>query len=68
MRTINPSERHRPMGMSVRSGSPAMCMAVALPELRECVLVSSGVNPTLAVPTLVVSPRRTVMMSEALTD
>ena len=56
------------MGMSVRSGSPAMCMAVALPELRECVLVSSGVNPTLAVPTLVVSPRRTVMMSEALTD
>ena len=32
--TINPSERHLPTAMRVRSGTSAMCMAMAPPERR----------------------------------
>ena len=66
--TINPSERHLPMATRVRSGTFMMCMAVAPLERRECVLTSSGENPSLAAPTRLHSALRTVMMMETLTE
>ena len=48
--TINPSERHLPMAMRVRSGTPAMCIAMALTERRECSPTPSGANMSLAAP------------------
>ena len=65
---MNPSERHRPMATRVRSGTPAMCMAMAQPEQRECVPMSSGANPSLAAPTCLHSALTTEMMLEALTE
>ena len=61
MYTINPSKRHLLMAMRVRSGKFAMCMAMALPERRECVPASSGENPSLAAPTRLQFALRTVM-------
>ena len=54
MQTINPSKQKRPIAMRVQSGIPAVCMAMAPPERRECVPTSSGENPGLAAPTLMV--------------
>ena len=51
MYTINPSKRHLLMTMRVWSGTFAMCMAMALPERRECVQLSSGANPSMVAPT-----------------
>ena len=65
---MNPSERHLPMAMRVRSGTSAMCMAVAPPEQRECVPTSSGANQSLAAPTRFHSALRKVMMVEELTE
>ena len=67
MYTINPSGCHLPMVMRVRSGTFAMCMAMAPPEWRECVPVSSGANPSLDVHTHFHSALRKVMMVEELT-
>ena len=67
MYTMNPSERHLLMTMMVRSGMFAMCMAMALPEQRECVPTSSGKNLSLAVPTRFHSALRTAITMEALT-
>ena len=66
--TMKPSERHLLMAMRVRSGTFAMCMAMAPPERRECVLTSSGANPSLAAPTCLHSALRTVMTMGALTE
>ena len=65
--TINPSEHHRAVAMRVRYGTPAMCVAMAPPERRECVLKSSGANPILAAPTRLHSALMTEMMFEVLT-
>ena len=65
---INPSERYHPTAMRVRSGTPTVCMAMALPEERECVPTSSGENPSLAAPTRFHSALITEMTSEALTE
>ena len=54
------------MATRVRSGTPTMCTVMDPPERIECVLTSSGVNPSLAALALMVSARRTVMISEAL--
>ena len=66
--TMNPSERHLPMAMRVQSGTFTICMAMALPERRECVSTSSGENMSLATPTRQVSALRTDMMFETLTE
>ena len=66
MYTINPSNFHRPIAMSVRSGTPEMGMAMAPLEQRECVPASSGANPSMAAPTLMILAQRTPMISEAL--
>ena len=66
--TINHSERQRQMAMRVRSGTPAMCMSMDLPERRECDPESSWTNPSLATPTRWVLALMTEMMFEALTD
>ena len=66
--TINPSERHLPMAMRVRSGTSAMCMAMAPPERREWVPTSSEANPSLATPTRLHSALMVVIMMEALTE
>ena len=68
MYTINPSERHRPMAMRVRSGTPAVYIIMAPPERRECVPTSSGENPSLDVPTRLHSALMTDMIFEALTE
>ena len=65
---MNPSKRHRPMVVRVLSGTPAMCMAMALLELRECVPTSSGANPSLDVPTREFLALMMEMMFKALTD
>ena len=65
---MKPSERHPPMAMRVRSGMYAMCVAVALPEQREWVPTSSGVNLGLAAPTRLHSALRTLVMMEALNE
>ena len=64
MYTISTSEHHWPMDMSVRSGTPVICMDMAPPERREYILESSGVNPSLADLTLMISSQRITMMSE----
>ena len=56
------------MAMRFRSGTFEMCMDMAPPERRECVLKSSGANPSLFDPTRLHSALRTVMIIEALTD
>ena len=56
------------MAMSELYGTPVMCIAMAPPEQRECVLTSSGVNPSLAAPTLVISAWINEMMSKAMTE
>ena len=68
MYTMNPRERHLLMAMRVRSGTFAMCMAMAPPERRECVPTSSGENPSLDVHTHFHSALRKVMTMEALTE
>ena len=55
------------MTVSVRSGTPTTCMAMPLPEQRECVLTSSGEDPSLDSLALMVSSQRTEMMFESLT-
>ena len=66
--TINPSKHHLPMVMSVQSSTSAMCMAMDLPDQRECVPKSSGAKPSLAAPTRLHSALMTAMMLEALTE
>ena len=68
MYTMNPSERHLPMATRVWSGTFAMCMAMAPPERRECVLTSSRANLSLDVPTCLHFALRTMMTMEALTE
>ena len=68
MYTMNPSERHLLMTMRVRSGMFAMCMAMALPEQRECAPTSSGENPSLDAPTRLHYSLMTARMLEALTE
>ena len=68
MYTMNPSERHLPVDMRVRSGTFVMYMTMAPPERRECVPTSSGANPSLAAPTRLHSALRTVMTTEVLTE
>ena len=68
MWTINPSKHHRPMSMRVLFGTPAMCIAMDPPERRECVVTSSGANPSIAVPTCWVSSLVTDMILEVLTE
>ena len=65
---MNPSERHRPMTMRVQSGTPAVCVAMAPPERRECAQTSSGAILSLSVPTQSVSALMMEMMFEALTE
>ena len=66
--TMNPSDLHCSMDMRVRSGTPAMCMAMTPPERRECVPTSFGANTSMAAPTQRVSDLRTEMMFEALNE
>ena len=66
--TINPSDRHPPMAMRIQSRTLEMCMAMALPERRECTPTSSVANPSLAAPTHLHSALMTVVMLEALTE
>ena len=66
--TISPSEHHRPMAMRVRSGTPAICMAMDPLEQRECQPTSSRANPSLDAPTFLNSTLMTEMMLEALTE
>ena len=56
------------MAMRLWYGTPVMCTAMAPPERREYAPMSSGENPSLSALTLIVSARRTVMMSEALIE
>ena len=44
---MSPSERHGPMVVRVLSGTPAIFMAMAPPEQRECAPTSSEVNPNI---------------------
>ena len=66
--TINPSDRHLTMAMSVRSGTLVRCMVMAPPEQRKCVPTSSGAKPSLAAPTCRHSALVTAMMFDALTE
>ena len=66
--TINPSARHRPMAIRVKSGTSVMCTAMAPPDQRECVPTSSRANPGRAAPTRLHSTLTTTMMLEALTE
>ena len=68
MYTTKPRDRHLPMSMRVWSGTFAMCMDMAPPERRECVLASFGANPSLAATTRLDSALRMVMVMEALTE
>ena len=68
MYTMNPSERHLPMAMRVLLEMFAMCLEMAPPERRECVLASFGANPSLAATTRLDSALRMVMVMEALTE
>ena len=43
-------------------------MVMAPPEQRECVPPSSGVDPSMASPTLMIFARSTTMIYEALTE
>ena len=65
---MNPSKRHQPMAMRVLSGTPAVCMVMALLERRECTPTSSGENPILVNPTCQVLALMKEMMSEELTE
>ena len=56
------------MAMRVRTGTPAMCMAMDLLEQRECALSSSGGNPSRAAPTCLHSALMTDMAFEAPTE
>ena len=66
--TINPSKRHRPMAMKVRSRTPVMCMAMAPPDRRERVPTSSGENPSLTSATRLNSTPMTDIIFEVLTE
>ena len=65
---MNPSDRHLPMAMSVRSGTLAICMAMAPPEQRDCVLTSSRAKQSLAAPTCRHLALMTAMILDALTE
>ena len=66
--TINHCKRHWSMNMKVRSGTPVMRMAMAPPERRECVPMSSGENPRVATLNRRVSALMTEIMFQALTE
>ena len=68
MYTIPTFKHHQSMAMRVKFGTPLMCIAIDMLERRTCVLVSSGVNMSLAVPNLAVSVRSTAMISKALIE
>ena len=64
---MNPRERHRPMAMRVQSGTPDVCIAMAPPEQRECVLTPYRANPSLSTPILQVLDLIMETMFKALT-
>ena len=68
MKTMNPSDRHLSMATIVRLGTSARCMAMAPPERRECVPMSSRAKPSLAAPTRRHSALVTAMMLDVLTE
>ena len=53
----NASEDHRPMSMIIYTGVLSMNTAIAAAERVECVLISSGENPSLSCPMLAAQVR-----------
>ena len=56
------------MAIRVLSGTPTICMVMALSDLRECIQTSSRDNPSLAVPTQWDSSMIVEIMFEALKE
>ena len=63
----NASELHRPISMMVYTGTSSRYIAIAAPDLMECVPISEGSKPNLALPIAVAAARRALMASALVT-